>query len=75
MLQRNDYFYKSIPALKKRMFTPALRMVVCIPSGITEVEMRAVKESVVNGKEVYLIHEPWLQLLVLVSILCNLKET
>jgi rod shape-determining protein MreB len=33
-------------------------MVVCIPS-IT-VEMRAVKESCerVNGKEVYLIHEP-----------------
>ena len=53
-------FIKSIPALKKRMFTPALRMVVCIPSGITEVEMRSVKESCerVNGKEVYLIHEP-----------------
>ena len=53
-------FIKSIPALKKRLFTPALRMVVCIPSGITEVEMRAVKESCerVNGKEVYLIHEP-----------------
>jgi rod shape-determining protein MreB len=35
-------------------------MIVCIPSGITEVEMRAVKESCerVNGKEVYLIHEP-----------------
>ncbi len=46
--------------IEKRMFTPALRMVVCIPSGITEVEMRAVKESCerVNGKEVYLIHEP-----------------
>ena len=53
-------FIKSIPALNKKMFTPALRMVVCIPSGITEVEMRAVKESCerVNGKEVYLIHEP-----------------
>ena len=38
-----NMFIKSIPALKKRMFTPALRMVVCIPSGITEVEMRAVK--------------------------------
>jgi hypothetical protein len=51
-------------------------MVVCIPSGITEVEMRAVKESCerVNGKEVYLMNL-WLQLLVLVSILCNLKET
>jgi rod shape-determining protein MreB len=53
-------FIKEIPALKKKLFPPALRMVVCIPSGITEVEMRAVKESCerVNGKEVYLIHEP-----------------
>ena len=53
-------FIKEIPALKKKIFTPALRMVICIPSGITEVEMRAVKESAerVNGKEVYLIHEP-----------------
>ena len=50
----------SIPSLKKRWFTPALKMVICIPSGITEVEMRAVRESAerVNGKEVYLIHEP-----------------
>lgn len=53
-------FIKEIPALKKRLFTPSLRMVICIPSGITEVEMRAVKDSAVrvNGKEVYLIHEP-----------------
>ena len=53
-------FIKESPALKRKMFTPALRMVICIPSGITEVEMRAVKESAerVNGKEVYLIHEP-----------------
>jgi rod shape-determining protein MreB len=51
---------KSIPSLKNRFITPSLRMVICIPSGITEVEMRAVKESAerVNGKEVYLIHEP-----------------
>jgi len=53
-------FIKEIPALKKKLFTPSLRMVICIPSGITEVEMRAVRESAerVNGKEVYLIHEP-----------------
>ena len=58
--QMISMFIKNIPALKKKMFAPALRMVVCIPSGITEVEMRAVKESCerVNGKEVYLIHEP-----------------
>ncbi len=55
-----NMFIKGIPALKNRFFQPALRMVICIPSGITEVEMRAVKESAerVNGKEVYLIHEP-----------------
>ena len=43
-----------------RIIQPSMRMVICIPSGITEVEMRAVKESAerVNGKEVYLIHEP-----------------
>jgi len=53
-------FIKNIPALKKKIFPPSLRLVICIPSGITEVEMRAVKESAerVNGKEVYLIHEP-----------------
>ena len=55
-----NMFIKNIPALKKKWLPPALRMVICIPSGITEVEMRAVKESAerVNGKEVYLIHEP-----------------
>ncbi|MFT7072947.1 rod shape-determining protein [Patiriisocius sp. Uisw_017] len=55
-----NMFIKDIPALKKKWITPSLRMVICIPSGITEVEMRAVKESAerVNGKEVYLIHEP-----------------
>ena len=58
--QMINQFIKNIPALKKKLFPPSLRMVVCIPFGITEVEMRAVKESCerVNGKEVYLIHEP-----------------
>jgi rod shape-determining protein MreB len=57
--QMISLFIKNIPSLKKRFFTPSLRMVICIPSGITEVEMRAVRESAerVNGKEVYLIHE------------------
>ncbi len=51
---------KSIPGLQKKMFTPALRMVICIPSGITEVEKRAVKDSAqhAGAREVYLIHEP-----------------
>jgi len=45
---------------KKRWFAPSLKMVICIPSGITEVEKRAVKDSAehAGGKEVYLIHEP-----------------
>ena len=51
---------KSIPALKNNWFAPSLRMVICIPSGITEVEKRAVRDSAehANAKEVYLIHEP-----------------
>jgi rod shape-determining protein MreB len=51
---------KSIPALKNKWFAPSLRMVICIPSGITEVEKRAVRDSAehANAKEVYLIHEP-----------------
>lgn len=58
--QMINMFIKNIPALKKKLIPPSLRMVICIPSGITEVEMRAVRESAerVNGKEVYLIHEP-----------------
>ncbi len=51
---------RSIPSLKKRFFSPSLRMVICIPSGITEVEKRAVKDSAshVNAKDVKLIYEP-----------------
>lgn len=43
-----------------RLFTPSLKMVICIPSGITEVEKRAVRDSAehAGAKEVYLIHEP-----------------
>ena len=45
---------------KQKWFQPQLRMVICIPSGITEVEKRAVKDSAERSgaKEVYLIHEP-----------------
>ena len=44
----------------RNLFTPSLKMVICIPSGITEVEKRAVRDSAehAGGKEVYLIHEP-----------------
>lgn len=51
-----------IKMIKKRksLFNASLRMVICIPSGITEVEKRAVRDSAehAGAKEVYLIHEP-----------------
>ena len=46
--------------LKKPLFPPSWRMVICIPSSITEVEKRAVRDSAeqAGAKEVYMIHEP-----------------
>ena len=45
---------------KRQIFTPALKVVVGIPSGSTEVERRAVRNSAEHcgAKEVYLIYEP-----------------
>ncbi|MDR3184740.1 MAG: rod shape-determining protein [Prevotellaceae bacterium] len=45
---------------KNRWFTPSLRLVVCIPSGSTEVEIRAVRDSAehAGGRDVYMIYEP-----------------
>ncbi len=42
------------------LFTPSLKMVVCIPSGCTEVERRAVRDSSehAGGRDVYMIYEP-----------------
>ncbi|MDR0907265.1 MAG: rod shape-determining protein [Rikenellaceae bacterium] len=43
-----------------KMFTPSLKMVICIPSGSTNVEIRAVRDSAehAGGREVYMIYEP-----------------
>lgn len=45
---------------KGALFTPSLKMVVCIPSGSTEVEVRAIRDSSehVGGRDVYMIYEP-----------------
>ncbi|MDR1592190.1 MAG: rod shape-determining protein [Prevotellaceae bacterium] len=50
---------KMIPD-QRRVFTPVLRMVIGIPSGSTEVESRAVRDSAerAGGREIYMIYEP-----------------
>jgi rod shape-determining protein MreB len=42
------------------LFAPSLRVVICIPSGSTEVEIRAVRDSAehAGGRDVYMIFEP-----------------
>ena len=51
-------FIKKINA--SRFFAPSLRMVLCIPSGSTAVEIRAVRDAAERsgGRDVYLIFEP-----------------
>ena len=46
--------------MKRSIISPSLKMVVCIPSGVTEVEKRAVIDSAehAGAKDVWLIHEP-----------------
>jgi rod shape-determining protein MreB len=53
-------FLRMMNAKQKTLFPPTIKMVVCIPSGITEVEERAVRDSSeqAGAKEVRLIHEP-----------------
>ena len=53
-------FLKNINQKKYSLFTPNLRMVVCIPSGSTAVEIRAVRDAAERsgGRDVYLIFEP-----------------
>lgn len=45
---------------KGRLFSPSLRIVICIPSGSTEVETRAIRDSAehAGGRDVYMIYEP-----------------
>jgi len=45
---------------KSKLFSPSLKMVICIPSGSTEVEIRAVRDSAehAGARDVYMIFEP-----------------
>lgn len=45
---------------RRHLFTPSIRMVIGVPSGSTEVELRAVRDSAehAGGRDVYLIFEP-----------------
>lgn len=51
-----------IRKVRKRgsIFNPSIKMVICIPSGSTNVEIRAVRDSAehAGGREVYMIYEP-----------------
>ncbi len=49
-----------IKKVKMKWYSSTRQMVICVPSGITEVERRAVRDSAehAGAKEVYLIDEP-----------------
>ena len=53
-------FIKQVNSKRKSLFTPNIKMVIGIPSGSTEVEIRAVRDSSehAGGRDVYLIYEP-----------------
>jgi len=53
-------FIKQVGSKHHSLFTPNLKVVVGIPSGSTEVEIRAVRDSSehAGGRDVYLIYEP-----------------
>lgn len=53
-------FIRQVSNKKSSIFTPNLKVVIGIPSGSTEVEIRAVRDSTehAGGRDVYLIYEP-----------------
>jgi rod shape-determining protein MreB len=54
------HFIRKLHKNKKKWFRPSPRVLVCVPCGSTQVERRAIRESVLGAgaREVYLIDEP-----------------
>ena len=53
-------FIRQVSGKRSQIFSPNLKVVIGIPSGSTEVEIRAVRDSTehAGGRDVYLIFEP-----------------
>ena len=56
--QMLKYFIKKVH--DTRLFHPSPRIIICVPSGATQVERRAIRESAISAgaRQVYLIEEP-----------------
>ncbi len=56
--QMLKYFIKKVH--DTRVFHPSPRIIICVPSGATQVERRAIRESAISAgaRQVYLIEEP-----------------
>jgi rod shape-determining protein MreB len=56
--QMLKFFIKKVHP--KQMFHPSPRIIICVPSGATQVERRAIRESAIGAgaRQVYLIEEP-----------------
>jgi rod shape-determining protein MreB and related proteins len=56
--QMLKYFIKKVH--DTRLFRPSPRIIICVPSGATQVERRAIRESAISAgaRQVYLIEEP-----------------
>ncbi len=56
--QMLKYFIKKVH--DTRLFHPSPRIIICVPSGATQVERRAIRESAISAgaRQVYLIEDP-----------------
>ena len=57
-LMMREFIKMAMP--NRRLFTPSIRMVIGVPTGSTEVELRAVRDAAehAGGRDIQLIYEP-----------------